>query len=186
MKVILLSHCLYRLLIATYLHSRDPNRFKDRCNQIKNHIIFTQVQKHSTEKYTRSQFLFFPRITTHFEKNESKLYKSDIIVRFIYSNFLSGKICKQVYLFIIYCYSRKRLGAKWNRFLLRLSCDFNPPLAVSFGELTSKSYWLFNNQRQQSHKWHLCFQNNFADRYCSFLRMDSTTQQNRELRTKCQ
>ena len=86
----------------------------------------------------------------------------NIIVRFIYLNFLSSKICKQVYLFIIYCYSR-RLGAKWNRFLLRLSCDFNPSLAVSFGELTSKNYWLFNNQRQKSHKWHLCFQNNFAD-----------------------
>ena len=86
----------------------------------------------------------------------------NIIVRFIYLNFLSSKICKQVYLFIIYCYSR-RLGAKWNRFLLRLSCDFNPSLAVSFGELTSKNYWLFNNQRQKSHKWHLCFQNNSAD-----------------------
>ena len=86
----------------------------------------------------------------------------NIIVRFMYLNFLSSKICKQVYLFIIYCYSR-RLGAKWNRYLLRLSCDFNPSLAVSFGELTSKNYWLFNNQRQKSHKWHLCFQNNFAD-----------------------
>ena len=87
----------------------------------------------------------------------------NIIVRFIYLNFLDSKIFNQAYLFIIYRYSRRRLGAKWNRFLRRFSCDFNPPLAVSFGELTLKNYWLFNNQRYHSHKWHLCFQNNFAD-----------------------
>ena len=47
-------------------------RLKDRFNQIKNHIIFTQVQKHNTEKQTLSQFFYFAKVITHFEINRKK------------------------------------------------------------------------------------------------------------------